>query len=414
MAILRKYKIYPMNRIHILLCVMFGVIGLYANSQTIDGISYTITDEYSVGVSRLVSTTQKFPVTITIPSTVEIDGKVYNVTSILDNAFSNISWCYGVVIPNSVTRIGEYAFSKCDDLHHITIGNGLQSIGNNAFKGCQRLNKVIISDIRSWCNITFGTIRQYGDIIMKADLAYREQANPLYWGHHLYIGDLEITELSIPTDVTEIKDCTFIGGNFNSVIFHDKISRIGDASFCNCSYLKEIVLPNSVTFIGESAFSQIEYLTKLSFGNSFGGAGIDAFNGDNAIREIYSLNSIPPKIQFTGSYFGGFANDVFKNAVVYIPYGSIEEYSADYVWGRFLNLIEMGETGIENIGTHENLIISVKDGNIIIDGNTNNKPIQVISINGCRIYSGYDTIIKVPQKGVYIVSVLETIYKVIV
>lgn len=403
-----------MKMTRLLFYIVLCTVSLFAQGHTIDGIRYSIIDDGSVGVDRLISTTQKFPIVITIPSTVEIEGKIYNVTSILDNAFSNISWCYGVVIPNSVIHIGEYAFSKCDDLHHITIGNGLESVGNNAFKDCQRLNKVIISDIESWCNVVFGTIRIYGETIMKSDLQYREQANPLYWAHHLYLNEEEITNLVIPSNITEIKDCTFIGGNFSTVSFHENITKIGDASFCNCSYLKEIILPDKLTSLGESAFSQIEYLTKVSLGASFRGAGLNTFSGDDAISEIYSFNAAPPKIQFAGSYFGGFANNVFQNAKVYVPYGSSKEYREDYVWGRFLNLFEMQNSGVEEISSDNDLSVSVQQGNIIINGNIGDNHVKVISINGQTMYHGCNSIIMVHQKGIYIVSVSGKTFKVVI
>ena len=91
-------------------------------------------------------------------------------------------------------------------------------------------------------------------------------------------------------------------------------------------------MPDKLTSLGESAFSQIEYLTKVSLGASFRGAGLNTFSGDDAISEIYLFNAIPPKIQFAGSCFWGFANNVFQNAKVYVPYGSSTEYREDYVW----------------------------------------------------------------------------------
>lgn len=393
--------------------IILSMIASLAQSETIDGISYTILDDISVGVNRLVSSSQKFPIVITIPSKVEIEEKTYNVTSILDNAFSNISWCYGVVIPNSVTTIGEYAFSKCDDLHHITLGSGIETVGDNAFKDCQRLNKVVISDLESWCNVTFGKITTIDGVSFKSDLPYRMQSNPLYWAHHLYLEEEEITNLVIPNNITEIKDCTFIGGNFNSVSFQENTTTIGDASFYNCSYLEEVILPDKLISLGESAFSQIEYLTKVSLGASFREAGVNAFSGDNAINEIYSFNTTPPKIQFAGSYFGGFANNVFQNAKVYVPYGSSAEYHEDYVWGRFLNLFEMDNLGVTEIDADGSLV-SVQQGNIKINSDIGCNPVKIISINGQTIYYGCDSVIRIYQKGIYIVSVLGKTFKVII
>ena len=58
---------------------------------------------------------------ITIPDTVTINGEIYKVTKIADNAFKG---------NKTVTNI--------------TIGSNIQMIGNNAFKGCKKLKTIVI------------------------------------------------------------------------------------------------------------------------------------------------------------------------------------------------------------------------------------------------------------------------------
>ena len=64
------------------------------------------------------------------------------------------------VIPDTVggypvTSIDEYAFEDCDSLTSITIPGSITSIGRGAFDGCTSLNKVNISDLATWCRISF-------------------------------------------------------------------------------------------------------------------------------------------------------------------------------------------------------------------------------------------------------------------
>ena len=139
-----------------------------------------------------------------------------SVTSIGISAFSNCNSLASVVIPNGVKTIGEGTFASCSGLTSVTIPNSVTSIGDDAFYGCKGLNEVHINDLTAWCNISFSGY----------------DSNPLRRANHLFLNDKEITNLIIPTSITNIN-------NF---------------AFCVCSGLKSVTIPNTVTLIGEGAF----------------------------------------------------------------------------------------------------------------------------------------------------------------
>ena len=62
-----------------------------------------------------------------------------SVTSIGSSAFYACRGLTSVEIPNSVTSIGEDAFYKCYGLTSVSIGNSVTSIGDYAFSGCSGL-----------------------------------------------------------------------------------------------------------------------------------------------------------------------------------------------------------------------------------------------------------------------------------
>ena len=107
----------------------------------------TVSDPQNPKV-RYVSNTNPEAKSITIPSTVKIDGVTYKVTRIEDNAFASNTQLTGVTIGSNVVVIGSKAFYKCKNLSKVKIKTkALSSIGSKAFYGIK--NNAIFYAYRS-------------------------------------------------------------------------------------------------------------------------------------------------------------------------------------------------------------------------------------------------------------------------
>lgn len=81
---------------------------------------------------------------VTIPDSIVVDGKVYNVTAIADNAFKKNKSVTEVKLGKNITTIGKSAFYGATNLKKITLGATVKSIGSNAFNGCKKLKTLTI------------------------------------------------------------------------------------------------------------------------------------------------------------------------------------------------------------------------------------------------------------------------------
>ena len=135
----------------LLLIIALTIFGLGLNAQnvgdviTIANLEFKITSffPFECEVSDY-SGNQGF---IIIPSTVEISGTEYSVTSIGWGAFNDYSSLTSIEIPNSVTSIRQQTFSGCSSLTNIEIPNSVTSIGYDAFYDCSSLTSIEIPDL---------------------------------------------------------------------------------------------------------------------------------------------------------------------------------------------------------------------------------------------------------------------------
>ncbi|MBE6212420.1 MAG: hypothetical protein E7129_04695 [Rikenellaceae bacterium] len=182
-----------------------------------------------------------------------------------------------IVLDRPFTIIMDEAFYGKKTLRSIVLPNTVTSIGVDAFEFCHKLTRIDITNLSAWCRISFGD----------------NDANPLYYGAKLYLNGSELTDITIPSDITEIKNYTFYNNDsLTSVIIPDSVTLIGGSAFCGCDSLTSVTIGNGVTSIGEYAFNGCDSLTSVTIGNSVTSIGNLAFCNCTSLVSVTIGNSV--------------------------------------------------------------------------------------------------------------------------
>ena len=348
----------------LLLCSM---VAMAQTTATVDGITYEF-----ITKAKLATVVENGIIgDVVIPEIVEYDGVAYSVTAIGEYAFLPYIPITSVTIPSSVTTIGEYAFSDCFDftavhisdlsawcnidfgneyanplsyahnlclngnlvtdlvipddvteikpyafkscsnLKSVTIPSSVTTIGYGAFDYCFDFTAVHISDLSAWCNIDFGSSLSYA--------------------HNLYLnGDL-ITNLVIPSDVTEIKAFAFHNcTGLTSVTIPNSVTTIGSYAFYGCDGFTSITIPNSVTTIGHEAFSNCSKLETVKIGKSIKYIFDGAFANCGNLADVYCYATSVPRTESDA-----FENSYIEYATLHVPEESIDSYKSTEPWSSF-------------------------------------------------------------------------------
>ena len=222
-----------------------------------------------------------------------------NVSNIPSSMCSECSSLKSVTLPEGIKAIENYAFYHCKSLSNINIPQSVQSIGDLAFASCSSLTSVSIPE----------GITGISDCAFSLCLSLRA--------------------VHFPKSLTSIGEGAFQDCAIDSLDFPASLVSIGENAFSRLLNLKELFIPDEVRQIKSGAFEGCTALQKVTFGRKVSMIDTDAFKGDNRLTEITCNAVVPPLAQ--SSAFSG----VPDTAILIVPSQSIEEYTADEVWGRF-------------------------------------------------------------------------------
>ncbi len=200
-------------------------------------LTFSVTSDSTVEVTG----SKKKLDSIEIPSKVKIDGNLYTVNSIGSKAFKDDSLT-SVKIPSSVTKIDYNAFNGCKVLTSIDIPSSVTDIKGSAFANCSKLTSINVATD----NAKFTSVD---------GILYSKDKTEIV----AFPGGIIKDTFSIPSTVTSIKDCAFMGCEIERIEVPSSVTTIGDGAFWNCNFIVIDNLAKNVT-VGEYAFANCTHI----------------------------------------------------------------------------------------------------------------------------------------------------------
>lgn len=350
-----------------------------------------------------------------------------SVTHIGISSFNNCKSLTSVSIPSSVSFINSCAFNGCSGLTSISIPSSVQSIGHEVFDGCDNLTDINVSpENTNYCSIDGMLFSKNGETLMECcdgkEGRVTIPSSTTYIWSGAFRNCAKINSISIPNSVTQIGECAFEGCKelqsiniptsiskiprytfaycslLASITIPNSINRIEIGAFQYCYSLSSISIPNSVTEIEYSAFYACYFLNKITIGNSVSKIDKDAFAGCY-ISEIYCTPPTPP---VAGNV--NFLDEVYSNAILYIPVGTENLYKTIFPWSNFQHITEINFSCVES-PLQETVKIDIHDGILIVSGN-DEALIEIFDVQGRRVLCNRGNISSILPKGVYVVRAL--------
>jgi hypothetical protein len=283
---------------------VFGKIteAIDPSDLTENGIYYTLKSDGTLEVTGLAS----WATTADIPSSLNISGTKYSVTSIAARAFEGRSDITYLSIPYSIKSIGEFAFSSCGS--NITVN---------------------IADPESWCQMKLGN----------------EHASPLSSAGKMLVYDIETTSFEVPSTVTSIGAFTFYQCSYlKSLYIPSSVTSIGSSAFEDCDYLASLTLNEGLQSIGGSAFEGCKRLTSITIPSTVNSILINAFKNCVSVTDVYCKAVNVPNTD--ASAFNGV---FFENITLHVPASAVGTYGSKWPWNNFKEIVPIDTDAIMGV-----------------------------------------------------------------
>ena len=314
----------------------------------------------------------------TFATTFIVDGKKYEVISMIDNTVSLVQKNYAgysgdFIIPEKVVynnrtftviSTGYGVFVDCVNLTSLSIPKTVVSIGEQNFNACLKLRSINV-------DVDNPVYKDIEGVLYSID------------GTILYVyPNMHASSYSVPKSTKVIAELAFMAcWNLRALELNDGLETIEKNGIYYCKELKSITIPQSVTIIEGSFFR-------------------------TPLTEVIALNPKPCKANDSS-----FDNSTYTDANLYVPAGSVNVYSTATGWSNFWTIKEINPSSIEDV-EQKQYYAYLNEDTLMIDG-AEQENISIVSSNGYIIYKGIYRPIPLTSRGMYIIEINNEIIKIL-
>ena len=265
--------------------IIYGIARQKREKVQVDGVWYDLDDE-TLSATVASSLTESYRGEVTIPSSINYDGKTYAVNAIYGGAFKGYvedstsiknldfnaqidelpanlfdKYLQGIAIRGGITNIPDFAFQNCDSLHRVVLGDNIKSVGRYAFNNCDIRELSLGNGVETIGEHAFSggsygrTPKNLTALELPASL--KEVGEEAFWGNG-------IKKLTLPAGLKCGRGAFGYCSNLTSLTISDGVTEIADSCFL-WSKLTSLEVPASVKRIGRWAISSGQWKLSVKF-----------------------------------------------------------------------------------------------------------------------------------------------------
>ena len=343
--------------------------------ETVDKLTYVFATE---GTTAILTKSQTETAIVTIPATVRLGSKDYDVVAIDKDAFNGNTYLEELIVSETqaaegntpvvkgVKTIGASAFEGCTRLKKVTLPSTLVSLGSKAFYSNNNNIAEIVCNVENPGSISMGN-DVFKDLVVDAATLYvpiGKKANytsVVVWKdfknilegvkvvatvneltYDCYTG----TRTAILVSATPTTQDVTIPATITKDNVEYNVTTIGKSAFSNKTGIVNLTIKGEtatvdgqtvtkgVQTIGEYAFQKCTNLVRVELPLTLTSVGQYAFDQCNKISNIICKAQSPAVLSENDKVFSS------TTATLYVPKGSRNSYKSAEVWKNFSPVYE--------------------------------------------------------------------------
>lgn len=260
------------QKLGIIVVMLLSSFTTWAYDFEVDGKWYNVVslDEMTCELTYHTQEYNSYSGIVDVPSIVEYNGRLFNVTRIGSSAFQDSENLTVVNLPETINEIGPWAFSYCKNLEHINLPESLNTIYWYAFEYCNALKSIALpSNLKIIESEAFFSCESLAEISIPASVSIiGEDAFALSGIERCIIEDSEDEIILYGGDVqgeNHVYDGSFTRANMK-YIYLGRNFRLKKGSnysshryspFLNLETLEEIVIGGLVSELPANTFVKV-------------------------------------------------------------------------------------------------------------------------------------------------------------